>query len=177
MRVKCLPVRGRECSSNQMPFILEKFPTYQSFAEASLQNIYTEDKLNAALKLEAKEFENCVLINNNGKYEPKHLPVEAQLSPLTGVVVMDINNDGNMDIIGAGNNYGAEVETVRYDAGRGVVLLGDGKGGFTPVNLLESGFFAPNDVKDVKLISVGADKKPVLLIANNNSAMQSFALK
>lgn len=174
---KCLPVRGRECSSNQMPFILEKFPTYQSFAEASLQNIYTEDKLKEALKLEAKEFDNCVLINNNGKYEPKHLPVEAQLSPITGIVVMDINKDGNMDIIGAGNNYGAEVETVRYDAGRGVVLLGDGKGGFTAVNLLESGLFANNDVKDVKLINVGAEKKPVLLIANNNSAMQSFALK
>ena len=174
---KCLPVRGRECSSGQMPFILDKFPTYQSFAEASLQNIYTEDKLNRALKLEAKDFESCVIINNNGKYEMSILPIEAQFSPIAGAIVMDVNKDGNMDIVAAGNNFGAEVETIRYDAGRGTVLLGDGKGGFKPVNLLESGFFAPGDVKDIKLIHVGADKKPVILVANNNAQMQAFSLK
>lgn len=174
---KCLPVRGRECSSGQMPFILDKFPTYQSFAEASLQNIYTDEKLNNALKLEAKDFESCVLLNNNGKLEMAMLPVEAQLSPITGAIVMDVNKDGFMDIITAGNNHGAEVETMMYDAGRGTVMLGDGKGGFKAVNLLESGFFARGDVKDIKMIHIGADKKPAILVANNNAPMQAFVMK
>src|SRR5690606_25131130 len=42
---KVLPVRGRECSSQELPFILDKFPTYDSFAKAGLSDIYPPDML------------------------------------------------------------------------------------------------------------------------------------
>jgi len=158
----CYPVRGRQCSSEQMPFIQQKFPSYSDFATADLKKIYGEDKLKSALHYSAYEFRSCILLSNGNSFSISPLPVYAQLGPLNKTVVADFNKDGHLDIVGAGNNFGAEVETIRYDGGRGVVLLGDGKGNFTQLNPLESGFFVNSDVKDLILIN-----KWVIVSSNN----------
>ncbi len=173
-----VPVRGRECSSQQMPFVAEKFPTYNDFAHANLEEIYGEQKLDASLHLQVNDFHSMIFINEgNQKYTAKPLPNEAQIAPINGIVVADVNKDGNQDLIVAGNMYQAEVETPRYDAGNGLVLLGDGKGNFNPLNVLESGFFAPKDVKDVALIRLGTKKEMGILVTNNNGELQLFRLK
>ena len=41
---KEVPVRGRECSSQQLPYIAEEFPTFDGFARASLQEIIGKEK-------------------------------------------------------------------------------------------------------------------------------------
>jgi hypothetical protein len=148
----CYPVRGRQCSSEQMPFIRQKFPTYSDFATADLKKIYGEDKLKSALHYSAYEFRSCILLSSGNSFMLSPLPVYAQLGPINKTVVSDFNQDGHLDIVGAGNNFGAEVETIRYDGGRGVVLLGDGKGNFTQLSPTISGFFASGDVKDVLLV-------------------------
>jgi enediyne biosynthesis protein E4 len=91
--------------------------------------------------------------------------------------VFDVNGDGRMDIVCAGNNWGAEVETVRYDAGVGSVLLGDGKGGFTAMPATQSGLFAWGNAKDVALLQTGADGVNTVIVANNNDVIQAFRLK
>lgn len=75
----------------------------------------------------------------------------------------------------AGNMWGAEVETVRHDAGTGLVLLGDGLGGFRPVPAARSGFFTRGHVKDLALLNSGRDRPPLLLVANNNARVQLFS--
>lgn len=145
----CYPVRGRQCSSEQMPFIEQKFPTYSAFASADLSKIYGEDKLKAGLHYSAYEFRSCILLSNGNTYALTPLPAMAQLGPLNKTLVADFNGDAKLDILGAGNNYGAEVETIRYDGGRGVLLLGDGKGNFEQLAPLESGFLIRDDVKDL----------------------------
>ncbi len=175
---KLVPVRGRECSSEQMPFVAEKFPTYNDFAHADLEEIYGEQKLENSLHLQVNDFRSMVFLNDgNQKYTAQALPNEAQVSPINGIVVADLNQDGNKDLVVAGNMYHAEVETPRYDAGNGLVLLGDGKGNFNPLNVRESGFFAPKDVKDLALIRLGAKKELGILVANNNGGMQLFRLE
>jgi len=175
---KLVPVRGRECSSQQMPFVAEKFPTYSDFAHAGLEDIYGEQKLESSLHLQVNDFHSMVFINNGDQsYTAKPLPNEAQMAPINGIVVADVNKDGNQDLVVAGNMYHAEVETPRYDAGNGLVLLGDGKGNFNPLNVLESGFFAPKDVKDVVLIHLGAKKEMGILVTNNNGGLQLFRLR
>lgn len=173
---KTVPLRGRQCSSEQMPFIKERFKTYKDFANASLGDIVGNDKLKSALKLTATEFNSIVLINDNGKYSQKNLDIRAQISPVNAIVTDDVNDDGNVDLIISGNNFDTEVETQRYDAGIGLVLLGDGKGDFRPVSAYYSGFFADGNTKDMILFEVGSARSPYLILANNNSAPEIFKL-
>lgn len=170
-----LPVRGRECSSQQCPVILQKFPSFKSFAEADLQKIYGSEKLAQALQLSASEFKSMVFINNGqGKFTATALPNRAQLFPIRDFIVQDVNGDGKKDIICGGNLYGAEVETVRYDAGVGLLLLGDGSGNFSPVQVTESGIFSPYDTRHVIPISIGASGNKGALFVNNNGPVQLF---
>jgi hypothetical protein len=169
-----VPVRGRECSSQQMPFIAEKYKSYNGFANATLKDIYGS-KLESALHLEVNSFYSSILINNGGEFEVKKLPNQAQVAPINGIITTDINKDGNVDLILAGNNFDTEVETARYDAGTGLIVLGDGKGSFSPLSIAESGLFANQNVKDIKLVK-GA-KGSYIVVANNNGPIQVFQSK
>ncbi|MBI3134785.1 MAG: VCBS repeat-containing protein [Bacteroidetes bacterium] len=165
----CYPVRGRQCSSEQTPFIEQKFPTYTDFAGADLKKIYGDDKLNSALHYTAHEFRSCILLSKGSSFVLTPLPVYAQLGPLNKTVAADFNGDGNLDVLGAGNNFQAEVETIRYDAGRGILLLGDGQGNFTQLAPAESGFFANTDVRDILMIG------KTVFVASNNMPVFAFS--
>ncbi|NBC24897.1 MAG: hypothetical protein GVX78_04700 [Bacteroidetes bacterium] len=173
---KLVPARGRECSSDQMPFIKEKFPTYKEFALAELDDIYGDDKLESALHEQVKTFSSTVFINRRDGFEAQPLPNLAQISPIMGIEVLDINQDGNLDIIAAGNMYNTEVETPRYDAGNGVVLLGDGNGSFRALDVHESGLYAPKNVKDIAVLKAKGKAK-YLLVANNDDEPGLFRLR
>ena len=170
-----LPVRGRECSSQQCPVILDKFPTYKAFAAADLEEIYGADKLTSNPHFQATEFKSMILRNDgHGKFTFEALPIRAQFSPTRSFVVRDINGDGNKDIVLAGNIYNSEVETVSYDGGVGLVMLGDGKHGFVPLTVQQSGVFAPYDTRHVLAIDVGPRHEASLLVVNNNGPVQLF---
>jgi len=161
------PVRGKECSSQQIPSLSEKFPSYKSFAESDMKQLYGR-KLDEALHLTARHLKSSVFINDGkGNFDMITLPNEAQFSPLMEIFLDDIDGDKNLDIIAAGNLYEAEVETIRYDAGRGVFLLGNGKGNFNAITPEESGFFAWNNVKSMARITL-ANKKGYILGVNKN---------
>lgn len=164
------PVRGRECSSQQIPGIKLKYQDYESFAEATLVDIYTEKALQSAIHYQVKSFASIYLENNNGKFIVHQLPVEAQLSSINEVLVEDYNKDGFLDFVIAGNLHVSEVETPRNDAGYGFLLQGNGKGDFKAVQAANSGFFVPGDVKSITPIKV-KDKK-YLIAAKNNDAIQ-----
>ncbi len=166
---KLLPVRGRECSSQQMPFIKEDFPTFKSFALADLSKIYGQEKLANALHYEATNFASLVLTNeSNGNFKSTNLPIEAQMGPLLQTVFHDINQDGHIDIIGGGSIYNAEVETVRYDGSKGFVILNDGLGNFK--NYDQSGLSLDGNIKDLCLLSVG-NSKQLIAVRNSDSAL------
>ena len=56
-----VPVRGRECTSQQMPYVAEKFEDYDSFASSKLIEILPEDKVDDAVVYEIKSFASVVL--------------------------------------------------------------------------------------------------------------------
>ena len=148
----CYPVRGRQCSSEQMPFISEKFPTYSQFAEASLDSIYTPEKLNASIHFDATKFENSVLTYSDRKFQVESLPNQCQLGPVNSVLIHDFNGDGIKDILLLGNKFEAEVETVRYDANFGVLLICDQQGNFSVMPNSESGIYLNYDIKSAVII-------------------------
>jgi hypothetical protein len=166
----CYPVRGKQCSSEQMPFVSKKFPTYNAFAVADLEDIYGKENLEKALHYSATNFSSIVLLSAGDGFEIKKLNPYVQTSPINACVISDVNKDGNLDIIGVGNNYAAEVETIRYDTGVGLVLLGDGKGDFKNLRPYQSGFFSNDDDKD--LIEI----KGQFFISSNHTFIKHFQL-
>ncbi|HSD07681.1 VCBS repeat-containing protein [Flavobacterium sp.] len=171
---KQFPVRGRGCSSQQIPGIKKKFKDYESFSEATLVDVYTEKSLKEALHYKVKSFASIYLENKNGKFVIHKLPIEAQLSCINQIAVDDYDKDGNLDALITGNMFNSEVETPRNDAGHGLFLKGNGKGGFQPIAPVKSGFFTPGDVKNMERIKV--KDKNYFLVAKNNSYLQSIRI-
>lgn len=167
---KQYPVRGRECSSQQIPAIKSKFKDYKSFSEATLVDVYTKNDLDNAVHYQIKSFASIYLENKDGKFISHKLPVEAQVSSINQILVNDYDNDGNLDILVAGNLFVSEVETPRNDASYGQLLLGDGKGNFEPIEGYKSGLFIAGDVKDMAVINIKGSA--YILVGKNDDYLQ-----
>ncbi len=169
------PVRGRECSSQQIPTIKQVMPTYDEFGKSTLPEIYGGDKLQNALRLSSYNFKSGVLKNNgSGRFEFIPFPDMAQLSSINDVVIKDLNGDGQEDLIVAGNMFGSEIETPRNDAGYGLVLINQGMGAFTPLNASTTGLHLSGDVKIVQTITI--DGATCLLAGSNAEELEIFEL-
>jgi len=166
------PVRGKSCSTQQIPSLANKFPTYEQFGDSNLGNIYGES-LEIALNLKSKTFASAYIENRgDGSFQVKPLPSLAQVSSINSILVKDYDLDGNKDLLIVGNLYTSEIETPRNDASTGLLLKGNGRGEFFPVPVTQSGFYAPNDAKELKLIKVR--NKEIILVGNNNDFLQTF---
>ncbi len=172
-----VPMRGKECSTQQIPGLEDKFPSFKSFANASLEEVYGKKELKESLHLKANTFASVVILNKDQGFSIHPLPNEAQFSAINRTLVSDLNQDGYQDLITVGNMYQTEFETTRYDASNGNILLGNGTGEFNPMSFPNSGFFAPFDAKDMDWIKIGPNQKPLLIISNNNRGIQFFGLK
>ena len=162
------PLRGRQCSSGQMPFIKKKFPTYDAFARATLEDVYGEEQLGNAIQYSAHTFATTYFENQgNGSFQSHILPKLAQITSVNDMVVEDFDQDGKLDLILAGNLYGAEVETPRNDAGIGLFLQGDGHGNFHPKPMYETGLHIEGEARHMSKIEL-ANRKTLVIIAVNN---------
>ena len=169
-----VPLRGKECSTQQMPFISEKIPTFEEFANASIQDIYGEEIIDS-YERKVTSFESILLINNGeNKFTLKKLPPLAQSIPIITSDVIDINDDGYEDVIIAGNIYNTEVETPRLDNQFALILLSNKINNYTTLGPKETGLYTNGNIKSIKVIN---NEKPQLLIGNNNSALEIFELK
>ncbi|MDN5204197.1 VCBS repeat-containing protein [Fulvivirgaceae bacterium BMA10] len=163
------PLRGRECSSNQMPFIKKKFPTYEAFAQATLTDVFGEENLNNATHYEAVNFATSYIENlGNGKFEIRPMDRLVQISSVNSIIVEDLNRDGHLDVVMGGNLFGSEVETPRNDAGYGIYMKGDGKGGFEPYFPHQSGLMIKGEIKHINLIKVKNRPSSLVFAVNNN---------
>ncbi|HKZ66394.1 MAG TPA: hypothetical protein VJ111_08575, partial [Chitinophagaceae bacterium] len=171
---KEFPAHSRDDIVSQLPALKKKFLTYQSFGEAEMSNLFTKDELHNGFQLSANYFKS-VYIENKGKQEFifHPLPEMAQLAPLNGMVADDINQDGFLDIIVNGNDYGTEVSTGRFDAMNGLVLAGNGKGSFIALSLKESGFFVPGNARALVKLK-GPGNEYLLAASQNRSWLKVF---
>ena len=162
---------------DQMPFIKKRFLSYKSFASTRFDKLFTTEELKDALVMHANYFKSIYLENKGkGEFELHALPDEAQLAPLYGMQVSDFNNDGNQDIAICGNDFGTEVSAGRYDAFNGLALTGDGKGNFSALTMLQSGWFIPGNAK--ALVSLRNSKGNLLLAASQNRGqLKMFCVK
>jgi hypothetical protein len=152
-----------------MPFISQKFKTFKSFAESDLASIYTPGKLEKAMKLEAKTFSSAIAYNDGqGNFTISELPVKAQFAPINNAIPIDLNEDGKMDLICNGNFFGTEVETTRYDAGNGLVLMNLGNAEFDAQLTPETGLSLPWDTRKSAILK-GADNQQLIIVVSNGN--------
>ncbi len=170
---KIVPVRGKECSTEQLPSLSKKFSTYNAFATADIGTIL-DDKALTSQKHEVYMFQSIFLINNEGSFRIERLPGPAQYSTVQNIVINDFNKDGINDILLAGNKLNVEIETTRADASLGLLMEGQNNFEFKPRLVNYSGIFLPENVKALKPIRLGntSDENNAILIGVNNSYLK-----
>ncbi len=160
-----------------MIFFRSKFQNYKSFAAASFGQMFTNEEMKGAVKLQANYFSNSYVRNDgNGKFTITPLPLNTQYSCMNGMSAEDFDGDGNLDLLMVGNDYGTDVSIGRYDGCNGLMLKGNGKGGFFPLSIMQSGWFVPGDAKAlVKLRN--ANGVCLLAASQNKDKLKVFELK
>ena len=113
-----------------------------------MDELFTPEEAEGMTKMQVTYTATSYIENlGKGKFQVKQLPLLAQFSPVNGIIATDVNEDGNLDAVIVGNDFGNEVFSGRYDALNGLILLGDGHGSFKPLARRESGFYVPGDAK------------------------------
>jgi hypothetical protein len=154
-----------------------RFKTYTSYAETKFEDSFTKDELKDAYVVKSEMFRTSYLENmgENG-FKLHFLPIEAQFAPVNALKVIDLDNDGNLDVVMAGNNSSGNAAIGDYDAMTGLCLMGNGKGEFKALISRTTGFYAGKDVKDIKLLD-HVSKGKMILVANNSDSLKVYKIK
>ena len=161
------PVPLRDDLLKVFPSLVSRFPTYKSYARKTVADIFTAQELSGALLNRAFTFATSLALNNgNGSFTLVPLPDEAQLAPVYGILATDVDHDGHVDLLLAGNFDGFKPDIGRMAASYGLLLRGDGKGGFTPVRSPESGFLLPGQARDIARLRTA--RGDLFVVARNN---------
>lgn len=170
---KVTPWRDRKTLAAAFPWISAKFPDHLSFSKAGLEEmIETQGK--GAGKLMARHFASSVFLNRGGRFEMRVLPPEAQFSPAFGITVADFDGDGKEDLFLAQNFFGADSELSRSDAGSGMVLLGDGQGGFRVMPVQQSGLRLTGEQRGSAVADFDSDGRTDLVVGESRGATRLF---
>jgi len=169
---KSYPYLTRDELLEQVPTKRPKFTSYDSYSNATLTDIFGEDELKDAKKLEANCLKTVLLIQNiQGKFEEKALPIEVQFAPIYTIIVTDYDKDGKKDLVMCGNLNKARLKFGKYDANYGLLLKGDGKGQFISIPQRQSGFNLQGDVRSALLM------KDQILFGINQQGIRAFKTK
>ncbi|MBO0939549.1 VCBS repeat-containing protein [Fibrella sp. HMF5335] len=157
---------------NQIGGYRTRYPTYASYADATVKQVFDSETLSAAGHLKANHLQTtCFLSNPSGRYTLGTLPVQAQYAPVHTITLLDADHDGRQDVLLCGNDSHVKIRLGKMDANYGVLLRGDGRGGFSYVEQPQSGFGLTGDVRSVTQLN------DLLLFGINERKMVAYKLK
>ncbi len=164
----------RDDLTKQMIGFKSKFQNYNSYAAATFSQMFSPEELKGARVLTANWLANSYIKNNgDGTFQVSPLPPSVQYTCMNGMLAEDFDGDGNLDVLITGNDYSTEVSVGRYDAGNGLYLKGNGKGGFLPVTIQQSGWFVPGNSKALVKLQ-GTNNRELLASAANRGPLKIF---
>ena len=168
------PFASRDELIQQIPSLAPRYATYADFGDSRLEEIFTPDQLRSAHVEEVYTFATAYFENDGqGTFAMRPLPAEAQFAPVYAILIDDFDGDGFQDLMLAGNFYGVRPRRGRYDASYGLLLRGDGLGGFEPVPLEASNLVIDGEVRALQPLR-HADGSRLILAARNDAAFQVF---
>ena len=172
---KRYPAHPRDQLAEQVPGLKKRFTSYAAYGRMTFDQLLKPEETQGAYVATATEFRSCYF-ENRGKagFLIRPLPMLAQMAPVFGMLTDDYDGDGNLDLLLAGNSYATDVQVGRYDAGKGLLLRGDGRGGFTPETMARSGFCADRDAKSLVAVATGQPGQSLILMGNNSDTLQTF---
>lgn len=150
MQGKSYPYVFRDELLDQMSSMRTRFGDYKSYADATLQTVFTPEEMEGAANRKANYLHTVLFERSaDGKFKEKTLPLQAQYAPVFTITPLDYNRDGKQDLLLCGNINRARLRFGKSDANFGVLLKGNGNGTFTYVPQRESGFRLWGDVRSV----------------------------
>jgi enediyne biosynthesis protein E4 len=167
------PLKHVTTMAHGFPWLLGKYDSFESFSRATVADMLGE-RLPAARMLEAQWLESVVLLNRGDSFEVRVLPMEAQWSPAFGIAVADFDGDGREDAFLAQNFFGTRSDASRLDAGRGLLLRGDGKGAFLPAAATASGLAIYGEQRGAAVADYDGDGRPDLVVTQHGAATRLF---
>ena len=170
---KSYPIALRDELVRALPNLGSRFPTHRDYAGKTIDQIFSREELAGAEVRTTYDFATTLVRNDgNGKFTLLPLPTEAQLAPVYGILARDLNHDGKLDLLLAGNFDAMAPSIGAMHASYGLLLAGDGKGGFTPARAAESGFMVPGEARDIeRLRTRGGD---VYVVTRNDDRPLAF---
>jgi hypothetical protein len=173
---KDYPIHMKKELTRQLVSLKKQNLKASVYAKKSIDELFEKEKVENSIMKKNNISETIIAVNEGkGNFTVKKLPSRVQFSCVCGIICTDINNDGNLDLIMAGNNFEFKPQYSRLDANYGSVLLGDGKLGFTWQDYNTSGFVIKNEVKHLKTMR-DKDGKTYVISAINNQAPKLFAI-
>ena len=149
---------------DQLKYLSKKFPDYESFKTATIQDIFTPEQLQESSILEANTLSSVILFNEGAfNFTVQKLPLEVQLSPVYAIIASDFDNDGDQDLLLGGNLNGVKPEFGRYDASFGNYLENTGNRIFK-FHQSGKGLKVNGQIRDLKVL-----KNKVFITKNNDS--------
>jgi hypothetical protein len=173
---KAYPFHTRDEMTKQMPFLKKRYLSYHKFASATVRDIFEPALLDKAGLFRATTLRSVYIENQgHGKFRVVPLPMAAQFSAVETLLADDFNHDGHLDVLLAGNFYPVNIQMGRYDAGYGLLLTGDGRGGFKAVSAAESGFSVKGETRALRTVHLGG--KTVYVAVRNNDTPEFFVTR
>ena len=166
---KSYPMASRDEMTDQMVSLRQKFPTYDSYSNATIEDILSPEQLKSAKHLSTNYFETTYFENDNGVFRAKQLPLQANFFPVYAISTGDFDRDGKQDILLAGNIDQVRIKIGKIDAGYGVLLKGDGKGHFEYVPQPKSGLSVKGCTRDIVKLKGKNNDDRVIFTPNNRA--------
>ncbi|MGC6479243.1 MAG: VCBS repeat-containing protein [Flavobacteriaceae bacterium] len=165
---KDFPIHQKKELTGQLLPLKKQNLKASEYSTRTIQELFPADVIDNTLVHEVEMSSSVIAVNlGEGKFDIKKLPYQVQLSCICTIECLDVNQDGNLDLLMAGNNFEFKPQFSRLDANFGNLLLGNQDLKFDWQAYGTSGFSIRNEVKHIRLFKDKSDQSFIVASIND----------